>query len=144
MDSASGLLSLNEQMLGEKANVDRLFDMDDEDFDDLKEDQNDEFYFEYLNDEEAGPEEDEELGIQRDGLEAGEGDMVTIKTLIPTHEQLESLNLKPGANAVTFQVNSRLQGCQKISGKIFLWDYRTKIVISVPPVTWATCGTAKA
>lgn len=130
MDSASGLLSLNEQMLGEKANVDRLFDMDDEDFDDLKEDQNDEFYFEYLNDEEAGPEEDEELGIQRDGLEAGEGDMVTIKTLIPTHEQLESLNLKPGANAVTFQVNSRLQGCQKISGKIFLWDYRTKIVIS--------------
>ena len=102
MDSASGLLSLNEQMLGEKANVDRLFDMDDEDFDDLKEDQNDEFYFEYLNDEEAGPEEDEELGIQRDGQEAGEGDMVTIKTLIPTHEQLESLNLKPGANAVTF------------------------------------------
>ena len=75
-------------------------------------------------------EEDEELGIQRDGQEAGDGDMVTIKTLIPTHEQLESLNLKPGANAVTFQVNSRLQGCQKISGKIFLWDYRTKIVIS--------------
>ena len=56
--------------------------------------------------------------------------MVTIKTLIPTHEQLESLHLKPGANAITFQVNSRLQGCQKVSGKVFLWDYRTKIVIS--------------
>ena len=130
LDSTSGLVSLNEQMLGETANVDRLFDMDDEDFEDMKGDQNDEFYFEYLNDEEAGPGGGEELGIVREGNEGGDEDLVTIKTLVPTHEQLESLNLKAGANAITFQVNSRLQGCQKISGKIFLWDYRTKIVIS--------------
>jgi len=27
-------------------------------------------------------------------------------------------------------VSSRLQGEQKVSGRIFLWDYRTKVVIS--------------
>ena len=110
--------------------MDRLFDMDDEDFEDMKEDQNDEFYFEYLKEGEAGAVEGDELGDQLEGQDDDDEDMVTIKTLIPTHEQLESLNLKPGPNVITFQVNSRLQGCQKITGKIFLWDYRTKIVIS--------------
>ena len=59
-----------------------------------------------------------------------EPNMVTIKTLTPSSSQLESLNLQPGENLITFSVKSRLQGEQKVSGKIFLWDYRTKIVIS--------------
>ena len=109
--------------------MDKLFDMDDEDFEDMN-DQNDEFYFEHLNDDEIGVAEREEEDQECEEAEGSDGDMVTIKTLIPTDEQLESLNLKPGANAITFQVNSRLQGCQKISGKIFLWDYRTRVVIS--------------
>lgn len=53
-----------------------------------------------------------------------------IKSLTPSSDQLASLNLQPGSNLITFTVRSRLQGEQKISGKIFLWDYRTKVVIS--------------
>ena len=59
-----------------------------------------------------------------------EPQLVTIKTLTPSSSQLESLNLQPGENIVTFSVKSRLQGQQNITGKIFLWDFRTKIVIS--------------
>ena len=92
--------------------------------------QNDEFYFDNLNYEALGAAIEEEVEGKVEHQEGQEGEIVTIKTLIPTDDQLESLNLKPGANAVTFQVNSRLQGCQKVSGKIFLWDYRTKVVIS--------------
>ena len=55
---------------------------------------------------------------------------VTIKTLTPSSAQLQSLNLQPGENKIEFTVHSRLQGQQTITGKIFLWDYRTKIVIS--------------
>ena len=40
------------------------------------------------------------------------------------------MDLQPGENLITFSVSSRLQGEQKVSGKIFLWDYRSKIVIS--------------
>ena len=60
--------------------------MDDAEFEDMKEDQNDEFYFDYLNDEEAGAVEGEELGIHLEGQEGDETDVVTIKTLIPTHD----------------------------------------------------------
>ena len=55
---------------------------------------------------------------------------MTIKTLTPSSQQLASLNLEPGENIVTYSVQSRLQGEQKVTGKIFLWDYRTKIIIS--------------
>ena len=40
------------------------------------------------------------------------------------------MGLRLGENRITFSVNSKLQGEQKLSGKIYLWDYRTKIVIS--------------
>ena len=53
-----------------------------------------------------------------------------IRTLVPSSDQLQSLNLRPGVNLITFGVKSRLQGEQKVSGKIFLWDYRTKVIIS--------------
>ena len=40
------------------------------------------------------------------------------------------MGMRLGENRITFSVNSKLQGEQKLSGKIYLWDYRTKIVIS--------------
>lgn len=52
------------------------------------------------------------------------------KTHTPTQEQLESLNLKQGINSISFKVVSSLQGTSRVEGKIYLWDYTTKIVIS--------------
>jgi phosphatidate phosphatase LPIN len=52
------------------------------------------------------------------------------KSLTPTFEQLLKLNLKPGSNDITFTVKSRFQGTQTITGRIYLWDYTTKIIIS--------------
>ena len=65
-----------------------------------------------------------------DGEIEEEPNVITIKTLTPTSEELESFDLRPGENLITFTVTSRLQGSQQISGKIFLWDYRTRIIIS--------------
>ena len=58
------------------------------------------------------------------------GNVTYIRALTPSSDQLASLELRPGPNIITFTVKSRLQGEQKVSGKIFLWDYRTKVVIS--------------
>lgn len=40
------------------------------------------------------------------------------------------LELKDGANEIKFTVISDFQGKQEVKGKIVLWDYTTKIVIS--------------
>lgn len=45
-------------------------------------------------------------------------------------EQLEKLNLSPGANTVSFTVESKIQGKQTIQGRIFLWDFNKRIIIS--------------
>ncbi|KYO03151.1 putative HAD superfamily protein [Plasmodium gaboni] len=52
------------------------------------------------------------------------------KSLRPTSEQLQSLNLKEGANTITFLVTSSLQGTKSITGNIYLWKKNAKIVIS--------------
>ncbi|SBS83227.1 HAD superfamily protein, putative [Plasmodium ovale curtisi] len=52
------------------------------------------------------------------------------KSLRPTSEQLQSLNLKEGANTITFLVTSSLQGTKSITGTIYLWKKNAKIVIS--------------
>ena len=39
-----------------------------------------------------------------------EPNVITIKTLTPTSEELESFDLRPGENLITFTVHSRLQG----------------------------------
>ncbi|KJP84877.1 hypothetical protein AK88_05492 [Plasmodium fragile] len=52
------------------------------------------------------------------------------KSLRPTSEQLKSLNLKEGANTITFLVTSSLQGTKSINGTIYLWKKNAKIVIS--------------
>lgn len=38
--------------------------------------------------------------------------------------------MRPGANDISFTVESRFQGKQTLHGKLFLWDYNTRIVIS--------------
>lgn len=45
-------------------------------------------------------------------------------------DQLKSLNLKNGRNSIIFEVYSRLQGTQKLSSSIYLWDLDSKIVVS--------------
>ena len=61
LDSANGLVSLNEQILGEQNNkIDNLFEIEDGDLEDLN-NQNDEFYFNNLNYEELGVAIEEEV-----------------------------------------------------------------------------------
>ncbi|KAF9104619.1 hypothetical protein BGX27_010014 [Mortierella sp. AM989] len=52
------------------------------------------------------------------------------KTLRLSSEQLQSLNLKKGANAVSFSVTSAYQGTATCVAKIFLWDHDSRVVIS--------------
>ncbi|KAG0355336.1 Lipin/Ned1/Smp2-domain-containing protein [Gamsiella multidivaricata] len=52
------------------------------------------------------------------------------KTLRLTSEQLRSLNLKKGANTLTFSVTSSYQGKAVCSAKLFLWDHDFQVVIS--------------
>ncbi|TPX46585.1 phosphatidate phosphatase [Synchytrium endobioticum] len=49
------------------------------------------------------------------------------KTLRLTSDQLKALDLKPGANSVTFTVT---QGKAQTSAQIFLWNHDDKVVIS--------------
>ena len=52
------------------------------------------------------------------------------KSLMPTGQQLQSLNLKEGENTVEFIVKNNLLGEKSINGRIFLWNYDSKIIIS--------------
>lgn len=141
-------LSLNEQMLPnakqleEQSRIDEMFEMYENEFiDDEGDDDNDDGgpgAKVYLNQDS----EQRQIAFQEEtkNPKSGDGDdfeeieeeptLVTIKTLTPSSEQLKSLNLQPGENEITFSVKSRLQGDQFVTGKIFMWDYRTKIVIS--------------
>lgn len=50
------------------------------------------------------------------------------KTLRLTSEQLKSLDLKPGANSITFSLSST--GVAACSARIFVWDYTDLVVVS--------------
>lgn len=52
------------------------------------------------------------------------------KSVTPTDEQLEKLNLQEGANEISFTVSTKFQGTQTVKGRMFLWDYTKKIIIS--------------
>lgn len=54
------------------------------------------------------------------------------RTLVPTPELLELLNEKLhwGSNNVDFEVYSRIQGTQRISARIFVWEEDAQIVVS--------------
>ncbi|CEG65915.1 Putative Lipin Ned1 [Rhizopus microsporus] len=55
---------------------------------------------------------------------------VYAKTLRLTSEQLKSLNLKRGANTITFSVTSAYQGTATCAAKVFYWRHDYQIVIS--------------
>jgi len=52
------------------------------------------------------------------------------KTLRPTSDMLKLLRLKPGCNAITFQVDTELRGKQEVHASIWLWSWKVKIVVS--------------
>ncbi|XP_043098441.1 zgc:123305 [Puntigrus tetrazona] len=52
------------------------------------------------------------------------------KSLRLTSEQIESLNLREGANTVVFSVTTQYQGTCRCEAAIYLWRYDDKIVIS--------------
>ncbi|GJN14633.1 hypothetical protein PR202_gb01481 [Eleusine coracana subsp. coracana] len=53
-----------------------------------------------------------------------------VRTLIPTSDQVASLNLKEGQNLVTFSFSTRVLGRQQVDAHIYLWKWNAKIVIS--------------
>ncbi|EPQ30036.1 uncharacterized protein PFL1_02154 [Pseudozyma flocculosa PF-1] len=52
------------------------------------------------------------------------------KTLRLTSDQLKSLNLRKGANTITFSVTSSYSGVATCTARIFLWESSHKIVVS--------------
>ncbi|OAY50915.1 phosphatidate phosphatase PAH2 isoform X2 [Manihot esculenta] len=60
----------------------------------------------------------------------GEATNKMMKAIAPTSEQLASLNLKEGSNAVTFTFSTAMLGKQKVDARIYLWKWNTRIVIS--------------
>jgi phosphatidate phosphatase LPIN len=52
------------------------------------------------------------------------------KTLIPSSEMLDLLDLKEGSNIISFSVHSSLVGVQTVNAFIYLWNYSSKLVIS--------------
>ena len=86
--------------------------------------------------EDAADEQDEDVPddeleeIIEDSTKIGESNMVLIKTLVPTSDQLELLCLQPGKNTIKFSANQTKKGSASVAGQIFLWDYQKKIVIS--------------
>ncbi|OCH86228.1 LNS2-domain-containing protein [Obba rivulosa] len=50
------------------------------------------------------------------------------KTLRLTSDQLKSLNLKPGANSITFSLSAT--GAIACTARLFVWDYEDQVVIS--------------
>uniref|UniRef100_A0A8C1KU29 phosphatidate phosphatase n=1 Tax=Cyprinus carpio TaxID=7962 RepID=A0A8C1KU29_CYPCA len=52
------------------------------------------------------------------------------KSLRLTSEQIESLNLREGANTVVFSVTTQYQGTCRCEATIYLWSYDDKIIIS--------------
>jgi len=55
---------------------------------------------------------------------------IKVKTLRPSSDQLKSLNLRLGANTVSYTVHTALQGSQTINAHIYYWHENTNIIIS--------------
>ncbi|OVA10457.1 Lipin [Macleaya cordata] len=53
-----------------------------------------------------------------------------VKSIVPTSEQLDTLNLKEGQNMVTFTFSTAMLGKQQVDARIYLWKWNTRIVIS--------------
>jgi len=55
---------------------------------------------------------------------------IKMKSLRPSSDQLKSLNLRLGANTVSYTVHTALQGTQTVTGHIYYWHENTNIIIS--------------
>ncbi|KAF9622514.1 hypothetical protein IFM89_031918 [Coptis chinensis] len=53
-----------------------------------------------------------------------------VKSLVPTSEQLATLNLKEGRNVITFTFSTAMLGKQQVDARIYLWKWDTRIVVS--------------
>ncbi|KAI3947691.1 hypothetical protein MKX01_034356 [Papaver californicum] len=70
----------------------------------------------------AGDKKTEEAKISKKRTKA--------KSIVPTSEQLNTLDLKEGQNAVTFTFSTAMLGKQRVEARIYLWKWNTRIVIS--------------
>ncbi|PKA63789.1 phosphatidate phosphatase LPIN [Apostasia shenzhenica] len=52
------------------------------------------------------------------------------RLLTPSSEELASLNLKEGKNAITFSFATAMLGRQQVDARIYLWKWNTRIAIS--------------
>jgi len=55
---------------------------------------------------------------------------IKMKTLRPSSDQLKSLNLRLGANTVSYTVHTALQGSQTVNAHIYFWHENTNVIIS--------------
>ncbi|KAI3866474.1 hypothetical protein MKX03_000567 [Papaver bracteatum] len=53
-----------------------------------------------------------------------------VKSIVPTSEQLASLNLKEGQNVIKFTFSTAMLGKQQVDARIFLWKHSARIVVS--------------
>ena len=63
-------------------------------------------------------------------VEVPQQQKVYVKTLRLSSDQLKSLNLKKGANTITFSVTSSYSGVATCTARIFLWEASHQIVVS--------------
>lgn len=64
------------------------------------------------------------------GKEGAESKKTYAKTLRLTSDQLKSLNLKKGANTITFSVTSSYSGVATCTARIFFWESFHRVVVS--------------
>ncbi|XXG61007.1 hypothetical protein AAC387_Pa04g2769 [Persea americana] len=53
-----------------------------------------------------------------------------VRSIVPTSEQLASLNLKDGQNVITFTFSTAMLGRQQVDASVYLWKWNTRIVVS--------------
>ncbi|XP_058097114.1 phosphatidate phosphatase PAH2 isoform X4 [Magnolia sinica] len=53
-----------------------------------------------------------------------------VRVIVPTSEQLASLNLKEGRNVITFTFSTAMLGRQQVDARIYLWKWNARIVVS--------------
>ncbi|XP_043708929.1 phosphatidate phosphatase PAH2-like isoform X2 [Telopea speciosissima] len=53
-----------------------------------------------------------------------------VRSIIPTSEQLATLNLEEGRNFITFTFSTAMLGRQQVDARIYLWKWNTRIVVS--------------
>eukprot|EP00741_Cyanophora_paradoxa_P009983 tig00000157_g9669.t1 len=52
------------------------------------------------------------------------------KSLRPSPGQLKALELRYGTNTIVFSVASKLQGTQRVESTMYVWPWRTKVIVS--------------